>query len=342
VVLIIWAIRPSLQSRTSVAAAALSFIAISILAVLSTFEHSRSIRPSSVINVYIFLSTILDLAQARTLWLLSANRSLAVVFTTCIAFNIILLILESIEKKEFLKTPFCNYPPESLGGIFNRTVFWWLNDLFLKGYRCILKFDDLYETDDELTAKALQQRVRSEWQRSNKENRHCLFLAIMSSFKFPLAKMIIPRLCQSAFKLCQPLLINRVVSLLSEPRTKESRQIGYGLTGATALVYFGLSVFNARSKHMIYRAVVMIRGGLISLISDATLLLDADVAKEAAAVTLMSTDVDRIVAGLENSDFIWAAPIEIAVALYLLNREIGLPCLVPLAISLGKHPAKQM
>jgi hypothetical protein len=102
------------------------------------------------------------------------------------------------------------------------------------------------------------------------------------------------------------------------------------------LIYFGLAIANAKCKHKIYRAVTMVRGGLISLISDTTLLLDADSVRESAAVTLMSTGVDRIVAGVENLDFIWASPIEIAVALYLLDRELGLSCLVPLGICLGK------
>lgn len=140
----------------------------------------------------------------------------------------------------------------------------------------------------------------------------------------------------SALKLSQPLLINRAVSLISQPQDPSSRNFGYGLIGATALIYFGLAIANAKCKHKIYRAVTMVRGGLISVISDTTLLLDADSVRESAAVTLTSTDVDRIVAGLENLDFIWASPIEIAVALYLLDRELGLPCLVPLGISLGK------
>ena len=91
--------------------------------------------------------------------------------------------------------------PEALGGIFNRIVFWWLNDLFLNGYRRILQFDDLDETDEELTAGALQQRIRSTWQTTNRKNMHCLLLVIMPCFKFPLARMIIPRLCVSALKI---------------------------------------------------------------------------------------------------------------------------------------------
>ena len=336
VLLVLWTTKPDIQTRISVPAAALSLVATSTLVVLSNLEHSRSVRPSSIINVYLLLCTILDIAQARTLWLLPVDSSLAGVFTACIAFNIVLMVLESVEKRKFLNPPFRDYPPEALGGIFNRSVFWWLNNLFRNGYGRILQFDDMYVVDEELSAEILQQRIRTAWQTVDKKHKHCLLLAASSAFRWPLFRIIVPRLCVSALKFCQPLLINRVVALMSEPRTEENQNISYTLIGATGLVYFSLAIFNARYKHMVYRAIVMIRGGLVSLVSDATLLLDADIVKESAAVTLMSTDVDRIVAGLEMADFIWASPIETVVALYLLNREIGLACLVPLVITLGK------
>jgi ATP-binding cassette subfamily C (CFTR/MRP) protein 1 len=334
--LILWVTKPGQQTPVSVTAAALSFIVTLALVALSSMEHTRSVRPSFIINTHLFFSTLLDLAQARTLWLLPEDGNLATVFTVCIAFNVVLLILESIEKKSFLKSPYRNYPPEVLGGIFNRSVFWWLNSLFLNGYRRVLNLDDLFETDEEPSSRKLQQRMRSTWEQSKKDNKHLLFLATLSCFKLPLFKMIFPRLCMSALKLSQPLLINRAVSLISQPQDPSSRNFGYGLIGATALIYFGLAIANAKCKHKIYKAVTMVRGGLISLISDTTLLLDADSVRESAAVTLMSTGIDRIVAGVENLDFIWASPIEIAVALYLLDRELGLSCLVPLGICLGK------
>lgn len=246
------------------------------------------------------------------------------------------LVFESVEKRSFLKSPYNDYPPEALCGIFSRSIFWWLNGLFLRGYRRILNLGDLFQTDDELSSHKLQLCMRSAWQGHRKHKKHALLRATLSAFKLPLSKVIFPRLCVSALKFCQPLLINRAVSLISESRTQANRNDGYGLIGATALIYFGLAIGNAKYRHKNYRSVTMIRGGLISLISDVTLLLDAGLSKDSAAVTLMSTDVDRIVSGLEYSDFIWASPIEIAVALYLLSREIGLPCLMPLAISLGK------
>lgn len=337
--LVLWTTQSRAKTRVSIAAASLSFAATLILAVLSNFEHSRSARPSFIVNTYLFFTTLLDLTQIRTLWLIPGDKVLASVFTTCVAFNLVIVFLESIEKRSFLKDPYNEYPPESLSGIFNTSVFWWLNGLFVKGYHRILDLGDLFKTDEELSSHQLQLRMRSSWQRYSKYKKHALLRATLSAFRFPLAKMIFPRLCVSALKFSQPLLINRAVSLISQPRTQTTRNDGYGLIGATALIYIGLAIGNAKYKHKNYRSITMVRGGLISLISDVTLLLDATSSNDSAAVTLMSTDVDRIVAGLEYCDFIWASPIEIAVALYLLWREIGLSCLMPLGISLGSATA---
>jgi hypothetical protein len=75
--LILWVTEPGRQTPISVAAAALSFIAALILVVLSSVEHTRPVRPSFIINTYLFFSTLLDLAPARALWLLPGDGKLA-------------------------------------------------------------------------------------------------------------------------------------------------------------------------------------------------------------------------------------------------------------------------
>ncbi|OOO04876.1 ABC transporter related protein [Aspergillus oryzae] len=51
--------------------------------------------------------------------------------------------------------------------------------------------------------------------------------------------------------------------------------------------------------------------------------------------TLMSEDFDRIAVGFEHSDVVWASPIEVALAIYILYREIGLACFAPVIIVVG-------
>lgn len=81
----------------------------------------------------------------------------------------------------------------------------------------------------------------------------------------------------------------------------------------------------------------MARAGLISIIYSHTTELHGSHVKDTAALTLMGTDVERIVESLKSLHETWASIIEAAVALFLLERQVSLSCLVPACISLGKY-----
>ncbi len=57
-----------------VAASALKLASALFMMVLSVMDHSRSPRPSILLNSYLFLTLLLDGAQARTLFLSSGGR----------------------------------------------------------------------------------------------------------------------------------------------------------------------------------------------------------------------------------------------------------------------------
>lgn len=81
----------------------------------------------------------------------------------------------------------------------------------------------------------------------------------------------------------------------------------------------------------------MIRGGVISLLykkAGNMSLLNVD---PSSSVTLMSADIERIVLGMQSIHEIWSNPIEIGVAIYLLKRQLGLACLVPVGVAIGKR-----
>ncbi len=58
-------------------------------------------------------------------------------------------------------------------------------------------------------------------------------------------------------------------------------------------------------------------------------------AKSSASLTPMSTDVDRVAITVEKVFDIWAGAIEIILALYLLERQIGWACIGTVLVSLG-------
>ena len=79
----------------------------------------------------------------------------------------------------------------------------------------------------------------------------------------------------------------------------------------------------------------MARGGLISMIYSKMTNLSVTAVDPAASLTLMSADIERIVTGWQTMHEIWANVIEVALAIYLLERQLGAACAIPLAVAIG-------
>jgi ATP-binding cassette subfamily C (CFTR/MRP) protein 1 len=79
----------------------------------------------------------------------------------------------------------------------------------------------------------------------------------------------------------------------------------------------------------------MMRGGLISMLynkaTDVT-LTDVDTA---SSLTLMSADIERIVTGMQTAHELWSNILEVAIAIFLLQRELGAACVIPIGVAIG-------
>ena len=53
------------------------------------------------------------------------------------------------------------------------------------------------------------------------------------------------------------------------------------------------------------------------------------------SLTLMSADIERITNGWQTMHEIWANTLEVALAIYLLGRQMGAACAVPVVVSFG-------
>lgn len=78
----------------------------------------------------------------------------------------------------------------------------------------------------------------------------------------------------------------------------------------------------------------MIRGSLVSIVYRKTLRLHLNEAKSSAALTLASSDVDRIGLTVESGHEIWASSIETVLALVLLQRQLGWANIAPVLLAL--------
>jgi hypothetical protein len=66
--------------------------------------------------------------------------------------------------------------------------------------------------------------------------------AVLDCFKWQLAVMTLPRIALIGFTYAQPFLISSVINHLAQANTSVEKNAGYGLIGATALIYAGIAV----------------------------------------------------------------------------------------------------
>ncbi|OBT46506.1 hypothetical protein VE00_03330 [Pseudogymnoascus sp. WSF 3629] len=326
--------RSSLQTRASIAAAILALIATFGLCILSYVEHSKNIRPSSIINAYLLLTVPFDAAQLRTRWLRGDNVAGDGIASSILAVKLFVLISEATEKTRILFTPYADCSPENTSGLYSRGFFWWLNPLFRLGFRNVVNDDDLFAADGDLLSKSLQIRFNKLWaDRKKYPRKHALVWVMFRMMLRPLTASVLPRLALTFFRFMQPLLINSITKLVRDPDSESATNRGWGLTAAFGLVYIGLAVAGGAYQHKANRMTTMVRGSLVNAIYGQTLDLSVTSLDESAAVTLMSLDVERICTAIQPIHNIWSSPLEITLAIWLLQKEIGVALLGPLFIT---------
>lgn len=289
-----------------------------------------------LLNAYIFLTILFDIAQTRTLWLASDNFdevTFSRLTTAALSVKAFILVLESQHKSRWIRWDAKDHSPEETAGLFGLGAFLWLNRLFLTGYRKVLTIDDLYPLDQSMASKSLQARLAEHiaaLRRPGQE--YGLARALAKTLAVPLLLPVGPRIAMTAFQFCQPFLINSLLDYLQRSPEGSSRNVGYGLIGATILIYAGIATSGALYWYLQERAMYMVRGALASSVYTKTIEAKITAADDSAALTLMSADVERIIRGFLNIHEFWANTIEVALACWLLSRRIGAASAAPAVV----------
>ncbi|KAJ0342874.1 hypothetical protein COL922a_000698 [Colletotrichum nupharicola] len=336
--LVLWATTSSAaitHTRATIPAAVLGLLASLGVGLLSWLEHDRSVRPSFVLSTYLFLSVLLDTARARTLWMLGPNQTIPAIFTCTLALKAVMILLESTEKRRILVPQHKGYSKEVTSGTFNRSVFFWLTSLFINGYRNILKLEDLYPLDPKLASEPLYKKLADAWdQVPDKTRPGALFSTWLRVFAGPMSAAVVPKLFQIGFNYAQPLLIQQAIELAGLPQTREYRNRGFGLIGAYVLVYTGIAVSTGQYEWRTHRTAAMLRGSTTALIYQKALRLDltSPIVSPAGALTLVGTDSEQISQGVNQLHEIWGGLVEIGIGIYLIYRQLGAACAMPVAL----------
>ncbi|EXJ89815.1 hypothetical protein A1O3_02882 [Capronia epimyces CBS 606.96] len=318
------------RTRASISAAALDFAAACALFVLSCFEHSRSVTPSTVIALYLILSVPFDAVRLRTFYLLGGyfSRDIANLSSLSLAIKLTVLVTEAVEKRGILLEPYQDLPPEATSGLYNKSIFWWLNPLLKVGFGRTLRVDDLFNLDEKLASAHVQDRFTRQWTAIKEHHRLSLVLTTLKVLKWQLLVSCLPRLLLSGVRFAQPFLTQATISYVAN-RNNQKASVGWGLVGAYSLVYFAQAVLTAASNHLLNRCITQLRGGLVSLLYNKTLDLNIVTGDVTASLTLMSSDVQRIVEPLAMIHDTWGGIIDVGLGMYLLYRNLGSVCYAP-------------
>ncbi|KJK82405.1 Multidrug resistance-associated protein [Metarhizium anisopliae BRIP 53293] len=328
--LVLWQLGDAGRSRFTLPCLILALPGYVLLAVASYVEHKRSVRPSTLLCLYFGITCLLDMARVRTAFMFLNSLAVSFVLLLCLVVKALLFLAEVSEKRHLLKPEWKDVGPEETAGIVNRAFFIWLNNTFIKGFRTLLTVDVLSSLDTEMLEASKPTKLISSWERANQETDHSLFMTFLWHYKWAFLAGTLPRLAYTGFSYSQPFLVERVLDFVSEDRAPDSKSTAYGLIGAYAIVYVGLSLSYAVYQHKTYRLLTLYRGSLVTMIFSKTLRMSASSTSEAEAITLMSADIDRIGSSMSLIHELYASVIELAVALWLLYRLLGIAILAPI------------
>ncbi|KAF5519012.1 ABC transporter atnG [Colletotrichum aenigma] len=323
-------------TRASITAAILKLVDVFALGTLSWLEHSYSPRPSTLLNVYLLVSLSFDAVQTRTLWLkardeLSSAVLIPAEFTAALVIKSGLLMLEVIEKRSLLLPEWRHKTPEETAGVFSRNLLIWLRDILVKGRKTLLAPTDLDPLSEGLGTAHLSCAFGALWNKQSKPLPR-LSLVLLRTLIWSIMAPVMPRLAQIAFTLCQPLLLREFLRYLAGEATFVGNT-GYAFIITYGLVYLGIAISGCIYWRLTYKSLVKLRGCILAAVYEKTLGIDPARCDTTAAVPLISTDMERIIAGFKDFHEIWANTVQVAISVWLLYRELRLACVAPAVVA---------
>ncbi|KAG2012494.1 hypothetical protein GB937_007089 [Aspergillus fischeri] len=325
-------------SRMFIASSVLQLISALFMLTVSVVDHSRSPRPSMLLNSYLFLTLLFDIARARTLFLSSDSDHgseivYSSIFCASVGLKTTILFLEACQKARWVTWDATKHSPEETSGIFSLGAFFWLNKLFLAGYRHTFTIESLYPLDSTFDAQALHEEFAKKMDYTKlKGDKFGLLKVLVRTLWVQLLLPIPLRAALIAFYICQPLFIESLVTYLSH--SEPDPNVGYGLIGAAILIYSGIGISYALYWYCHHRLRTMVRSILVTETFKAATRVRLGSGDDSAALTLMSTDMERIRMGLRFVHETWASMIQAGLAAWMLHRQLGVVFVAPVGVVL--------
>jgi hypothetical protein len=251
-------------TATLIAAQVLSLTAYALFGVLSVLEHGRSITPSTLLTVYMLSLIFCDIIHFGFLYVARDLCSFSALPPAICVIKVALLVCEALNKTLILREPYRHLAPEERAGFFGIAFFWWVNEFIGLGHSKILSLQDMPPLPSYLDARKLREAMQTTW---DKRSKHCFppiprqvsnpltkiaekpehrFTLLSAQFKLlwrPNLQIVVPRLFWTACRYCQPILITRTISYVSNDLPPlENRNEAFRLILFAFVIYTGMPV----------------------------------------------------------------------------------------------------
>ncbi|VDO71780.1 unnamed protein product [Heligmosomoides polygyrus] len=196
-------------------------------------------------------------------------------------------------------------------GLLSRIFFCWTNILIQKGGKLQLNsIDDVFLLPPSLEVSTIERQMIESSPTFFSDGQHySLSSSLLSTFGFAFFSLAILRVACDAFTFAGPILLHLLVDVLESPTPNP---IGFLYAALMVLCSLLAALVRAATVTSIYDKLLMVPMSEMSKFSSGAIL------------NFISTDVDRLVNFCNSFHAFWSLPVQLAIALYLLYREIGM------------------
>lgn len=123
-----------------------------------------------------------------------------------------------------------------------------------------------------------------------------------------------------------------MLKLLQWLEDTSTEDLGYGILGAYGIVYTGLAIATGVYWRFQLQFTTLLRGTLLSAVFQKTLSIHPTDAHK-TPMTLVNTDIEMACTGLEQLHEVYSSLLQVGIATWLLERQVGVASIAPLIVA---------
>ncbi|KAF9909398.1 hypothetical protein BX616_011195 [Lobosporangium transversale] len=302
---------------------------------LNYFQHQQGVRSSDLIFALYFFSIVASAINIRTMSLIGqTHEDQFVAFVTFFGLNILGFIIEAFPRGRTQVQKKSQVGRFEKANLASRISFNFLQPIISKGYKVPLTAQDIDGmAPEKLKTEQSYQRLNTRWEKDvakavAKGEKPDLFWTILRSNLRSWGPVMFFRIVASTFTYVSPTLMDELLGFIGSYATETPKPVSLGIILAFGMFFATLcnSFFMAQYFQTSMNIGIEARTALISMIYRKSLRLSSAAKQKSTAGEInnhMSVDAERWADATSFMPMYISIPYELAIALWLLYRQIG-------------------